>query len=170
MIISEEEKKELEELYQSLLNDDKVKRMLDIPMHRGSNCYIHAFKVAKRAIHHALKKKNVDLKVLLYAGIFHDYYLYDWRKDRSKRKHHGRNHPYLAARLAKNDFDIPEASIKVIQSHMWPLNFKEFPHSKEAKLLTLADKCIATREALTSKKYKLKRREKEILYIQKLFD
>ena len=169
MVISEKERKELEDIYQSLLNDDRVKQMIEIPMHRGSNCYIHSFKVAKLAIKRALSKKSADLKILLYAAIFHDYYLYDWRKDRSKIKHHGKNHPYLAARQAKRDFNIPDESMKIIKAHMWPLNFKEFPRTREAKILTISDKRIATKEALTSKKYKLKRREKDLEYISKLF-
>ena len=119
MNISQEEKTELETLYQSLLNDDKVKRMLDIPMHRGSNCYIHSFMVAKTAINRALKKKKqINLRVLLYACVFHDYYLYDWRKDRSKKKGHGKNHPSIAIKNAKEDFDLPDESAKIISSHI----------------------------------------------------
>ena len=170
MNISQEEKTELETLYQSLLNDDKVKRMLDIPMHRGSNCYIHSFMVAKIAINRALKKKKqINLRVLLYACVFHDYYLYDWRKDRSKKKGHGKNHPSIAIKNAKEDFDLPDESAKIISSHMWPINFKDFPRSTEAKLLTLADKRMATREFFISKKKKLKNREKLLRYISTLF-
>ena len=169
MVLTEIEKQELEEIYQSLYHDEKVRRMYDIPMHRGSNCFIHSFKVAKRAIYKGMKHKSIDLKVILYAAIFHDYYLYDWRKDKSKRKRHGRNHPFLAASQAKKDFDIPDKSIEIIHSHMWPLNFKLFPKSKEAKILTLADKAVATREALTSKKHKLKNRDKEEEFIKTLF-
>ena len=50
MKITPEEKKHLEELYQKFLNDEKIKRMMQVPMHRGSNCYLHSFKVAKRLL------------------------------------------------------------------------------------------------------------------------
>ena len=169
MLISEEQKKELEELYQSLLNNDKVKRMLDIPMHRGSNCYIHSFVVTKLAMKRAIKKKNVNLKALLYACVFHDYYLYDWRKDRSKLKGHGKNHPTIAINNAKEDFDLPEESANIIKSHMWPINFKLFPKTKEARILTITDKRVATREALISKKQKLRNRDKYLAFIKTLF-
>ncbi len=169
MVLTETEKQELEYLYQSLYSDEKVRRMYNIPMHRGSNCFIHSFKVAKLAIKRALRHKKVDLKALLYAAIFHDYYLYDWRRDRSKKKKHGRNHPFLAAKQAKDDFDIPKESIDIIHSHMWPLNFKKLPKTKEARILTLADKAIATGEALTSKKHKLKIKGKEEEFIKTLF-
>ena len=170
MKLTKEEKEQLEQLYQSLLNHELVKRMIDIPMHRGSNCYYHSFKVTKLAIKRGLRHKNVNLHTILLAGIFHDYYLYDWRKDKTKRKHHGSHHPYLAAKLAKEDFSIDESVQKVIKSHMWPINIKEFPRTKEARILTLADKAIATKEALTSKRYKSKRKEKYENYIKTLFD
>ena len=54
MKISELEKLELEELYQYFLNNENIKKMNDIQLHRGSSCYIHSFRVAKRAIQIAL--------------------------------------------------------------------------------------------------------------------
>ena len=169
MEITLEFKNELEEIYQSLFNDNRVRRMLEIPMHRGSNCFLHSFKVAKKAIHRALNKKSIDLKVLLYGAILHDYYLYDWRKDKSKRKSHGRSHPIIAADQAKKDFDIPDEAASIIRSHMWPLNFKLYPKNKEAKLLSFSDKSIAIKEFFSSSKRKQKNREKEMKYISTLF-
>ena len=169
MAVSEQLRKELEEIYVSLFHNEKVRKMLEIPMHRGSNCFIHSFKVAKLAIKRALRHKKADLKIILYAAIFHDYYLYDWRTDHSKRKKHGRNHPYLAAEQAHRDFDIPEQSMNIIKSHMWPLNFKEYPRTKEARILTLADKAIATKEVFVSPKRKKKNYDKYMLEIEHLF-
>ena len=40
MKITAEQKEYLENIYQKFLNDKKVLRMKEIPMHRGSNCYI----------------------------------------------------------------------------------------------------------------------------------
>lgn len=166
----EDKKKHLEDLYQNLLKDEHVLKMKEVPMHRGSNCYMHSFKVAKIAVRKALKRKNVDPEVVLYASILHDYYLYDWRKDRSKRKKHGSRHPYIAAEQAKRDFDISEKTQEVIRSHMWPINIKEFPKTKEAKILSISDKIVATKEALCCKKHKKKRWERYEKHIAHLFD
>ena len=169
-MVTEEEKNELEQIYQSLFNDAKVRRMLDIPMHRGSNCFVHSFMVAKIALNKAIKKKKtLNLKALLYACIFHDYYLYDWRKDRSKLKGHGKNHPGIAIKNAKEDFNIPDESAVIIKSHMWPINFKEYPKGKEARLLSYADKKVAIREAFISKKRKNKNKDNLLIYLSKLF-
>ena len=85
MHLTEAKKKAFEDIYQIFLNDERILKMKEIPMHRGSNCYIHSFMVAKTAIAKAIRKKNVNLKALFYAAVFHDYYLYDWRKDKSKK-------------------------------------------------------------------------------------
>ena len=170
MNLTENEKNELEQLYQSLFNNEKVRRMLDIPMHRGSNCFVHSFMVTKIAIHKALKKKKpINLKALLYACVFHDYYLYDWRKDRTKLKGHGKNHPSIAVKNAKEDFDLPDESASIILSHMWPINFKRYPKGKEARLLSFADKKVAIKEAFISKKRKIKNKDNLLIYLNKLF-
>ena len=76
MKINEEDRKNLEAIYQSFLNDEKIIKMKDIPMHRGSNCYIHSFKVAKLAVKRALRHKKGNLYTILTASILHDYYIY----------------------------------------------------------------------------------------------
>ena len=169
MILSELERQELENLYQDFLNNEKILKMKDIPMHRGSNCYIHSFKVAKLAIKRALRHKVVDLKAVLVGAILHDYYLYDWRVDKDKKMRHLKDHPYIAIKNAEEDFDIDESIKKIIRSHMWPINIKDFPSSKEARIVTLADKAIAFSEAMSSKKYKNKRETKYLESISSLF-
>ena len=170
MKISEEKKKELEEIYQSFLHDEKILKMKKIYMHRGSNCYIHSFKVAKLAIKRALRHNKGDLYVILLGSILHDYYLYDWRKDKSKMKHHVSDHPYIAAKNAEKDFGIHESIKKVIQTHMWPFNFEDYPESKEARIISLADKSIYFREIICSEAYKAKREQKYLNQIAKLFE
>ena len=170
MKISEKEKQELEDIYQSFLNDPNILRMKDIRMHRGSSCYIHSFRVAKRAIQIALHRKKYNLKNVLIASILHDYYLYDWRVNRELLKKHGSRHPIIANENAKRDFDIPEEISEIILSHMWPLTLKYYPHSKEAKLVNYVDDITATKEFLTSVKYKKKHQERYTRMIAHLFD
>ena len=169
MKITEEQKEKLENIYQAFLNDEKILRMKDISMHRGSNCYEHSFKVAKKAIKKSINRKNINLEVVLLGAILHDYYLYDWRKDRALLKKHGKNHPNIAIENAVKDFNISEDVKKVIKSHMWPLNIKDYPNSKEARIVSISDKAVTIGESLTSIKYKQKRREKYLSYISHLF-
>lgn len=170
MVITDKQKKQLEDIYQSFLHDQRILKMKEVSMHRGSNCYIHSFKVAKLAIKRALRHKKGNLEIILLGAILHDYYLYDWRVDKSKMKHHLSSHPYTAAENAERDFGIHEPIKKVIRSHMWPVNFKDFPKTKEARIISNADKAIYLREIICSKRYKKKREEKYLKQISNLFD
>lgn len=170
MKISSKEKQELEDIYSSFKENDKIQRMKLVPMHRGSNCFIHCFRVAKLAIKRTLRYKKADLKLVLLGSILHDYYLYDWRVDKSKKKRHGYNHPFIASKNAEEDFQIPQEVKNIIESHMWPMNIKNFPKSKEARIVSLSDKAIALKEALTSKSFKKKREEKYYSSIESLFN
>lgn len=171
MKISDQQKEKLETIYQTFLHDEKILKMKEIQMHRGSNCYEHSFKVAKLAMKRALRsqRKNIDLETLLIGAILHDYYLYDWRKDRSKLKGHAKKHEMIASENASRDYDVSPAIKKVIETHMWPFNFKNFPNTVEARIVNNADTYIAFIEALTSRKHKEKRREHYISYISHLF-
>ena len=169
MKLSIEEKNKLEDLYQSFLNNEKILKMKEISMHRGSNCYEHCFKVAKKAVKKSLRRKNINLEVVIVGAILHDYYLYDWRDDKSKLKGHGKNHPDIAIENALRDFNISNEVKRVIKTHMWPINIKEYPNTKEARIVSLCDKAVTIGESLTSKKYKERKRNKYLSYISTLF-
>ena len=170
MIIDLKTKQELENIYQRFLHDDRILRMKEIPMHRGSNCYLHSFKVAKLAVKRALKKKNADLKTILISSILHDYYLYDWRIEKDKKLFHCATHPAVAVNNATRDFNIDDNVKESILTHMWPWNLFRFPSTKEARILTMADKFTYLKEIITSKKHKQKRKEIELNQISFLFD
>ena len=159
----------LEELYQSLLNDERILRMKNIPMHRGSNCYLHSFRVCKLAIKKAIKKDKGNLVNILVACILHDYYLYDWRTDKELRKNHAK-HPFIASTNAKRDFGINDEVKRIIECHMYPINREYKPKTFEEKLVAKCDTRVAFLEFLTSKRYKKKRMDKYLQKISKLFD
>ena len=168
MIISEEEKKRLEDIYQSFLNDEKIKRMQEIPMHFGSNCYVHSFKVAKLSIKKALKKKSANLENILVGAILHDYYLYDWRKDKEKKKNHGK-HPFVAVENATRDFHINEEVKRIIACHMYPMNKEYKPTTIEEKIVAKCDTKVATIEFLSSSKHKRRVYQKTLIFISTLW-
>ena len=169
-MMNNEEKEKLERLYQSLSKDERILRLKDIQMHRGSNCYIHSLTVAKVAINRVKNKKGYNFENIIIGAFLHDYYLYDWRVDHSKKKKHGRRHPIVAEANARRDFNISSEVSEIIKCHMWPLTPHLFPKSKEAKLINYVDDVVATREGLTSRRYKKKHLEKKLRFIEKLFD
>ena len=170
MLLTEERKQKLEETYQFYLHNKDVLRMQEIPAHRGSNVYLHTFKLVKKVMKKAVKsRRNLDLEALLIATIFHDYYLYNWRTLKDRPRPHGKHHPSIAARNAKRDFNISEKAVDIMLTHMWPFNFTKPPKSKEAWLLNITDTWVAFVECLTTKTYKKKKADKYLSYISTLF-
>ena len=171
--LTKQQKEELEAIYQKFLNDEKVQRMSEIQMHRGSSCYIHSFRVAKLCLLKASRYERYtfeDLKNVLVASILHDYYLYDLREHHELKKKHGRRHPLVACANAIRDFNIPTEVQDIIKTHMWPLTPRLYPKTKEAKLVNRMDNHIAIREALTFRAFKKRRHEKYLKMISHLFD
>ena len=170
MKITEDVKSKLEKTYQYYFNHEAILKMKEIPVHRGSNCYLHTFKVTKKVMKKAVKsRKNLDLENLLLACIFHDYYLYSWREDKTKLKHHGKDHPFVAIENAKRDFNIPDRATEMIKTHMWPFKFLNPPKGKEARILCNVDTWVALVECFVSKKRKKQNESKYLEYISKLF-
>ena len=170
MILSKERKEKLENIYQHYLHNENVLKMKEIPVHRGSNVYLHTFKLVKKVMKKAVNsRKNLDLENLLEATILHDYYLYNWRTLKDRPKPHGKHHPLIAAKNAKRDFDISDKTAQMIKTHMWPLDLFNPPKGKEAWLLNKVDTWVALVECLTSKSYKKKKADKYESYISTLF-
>ena len=170
MNLSLESKQKLEEIYQFYLHNEKVLKMQEIPAHRGSNVYLHTFKLVKKVMKKAVKSsRNLDLEALLVATIFHDYYLYNWRELKDRPQCHAKYHPGVAAKNAKRDFNISDKAVDMMVAHMWPFNFKNPPKGREAWLLNKADTWVAFVECLTTKSYKKKKADKYLSYISTLF-
>ena len=170
MELSDKTKKDLEGLYQFFLHDERIIRMKDIPMQRGSNCYLHSFRVCKLAVKTAIEEGQGHLEAIITASILHDYYLYDWRKDKEKRKHHGGKHPFVAVENAERDFHICDEVKNIILCHMYPLNHEYKPTTYEEKLVAKCDTRIATKEFMSSAKHKERDMDKYYKEIEKLFD
>jgi len=169
MKYTEEEKDEFQHWFKSLYNDPRILFMDGIPQHRGSTTYEHTIQVAKLAYRMARKLPfRIDIKSMLRGAMLHDYFLYNWRTDREKLKGHGHNHPKIAAKNAARDYDLNKKEIHIIECHMWPINLFHFPYGWEAFLVSLSDKIIGTKEALTSKAYKDKHRSKYMHNVKKL--
>ena len=82
--------------------------------------------------------------------MLHDYYLYTVSEKQKETKmsdfEHGRTHPQLSVDNARAKFRLTLKEQNIIRSHMWPLTPLHMPMSKEAWLVTMADKYCAVRE------------------------
>ena len=141
------DKKLFYEELNKLVMDSRIRRLSKYPQHNGSNTLTHCVQVAKRSF--ALAEEfgwDIDEKELARGAMLHDYYQYDIKKEGFSAYHHGTSHPLTAMKKAQEDFDLTEKERNIIRGHMWPLTLVHPPKSKEAILVCLADKDIATRE------------------------
>ena len=121
--------------------------------HSDITVYGHCIKVARVAYGLAVKYRiKCDLRALVRGALLHDYYLYDWHDPNKGFRWHGFKHHKFALQNAMRDFKLSKKEQNIIYSHMFPLTFWALPKCREAWLVTLADKIVATAE--TAKKYR----------------
>ena len=126
---------------EKLLEDPRIVRLCTFPQHHGSNTLQHCIAVAKRSFDLAEKFGwDIDERELARGAMLHDYYQYNIKEEGLTAYRHGTSHPQIAMQKADKDFHLTE------KENMWPLTLAHPPKSKEAVLVSLADKEIATME------------------------
>ena len=153
MINGKKIEQEFNEILMELSSDGKLNQMKAFIQHGKVNTYDHVIDVARASflVHRGLRKKS-DPRALVRAALLHDYFLYDWH-DVSHSGVHFVSHPAHAAKNAKADFGLTKKEERAIRSHMFPAGLRP-PTSREALILTCADKFCATREFFLSKRQK----------------
>ena len=130
-----------------ILQNEKYQTLKQFNQHGKVSTYTHCVHVAYKAyvfnIEHHLGLKDKDV---IYAGLLHDYYLYDWHN--KVQKWHGFVHPKIASNNAERDFEISEICKEAIETHMWPLTITKIPNSKLGWLITYIDKQCSLYETL----------------------
>lgn len=89
----------------------------------------------------------VDAAALTRASLLHDYFLYDWHVPGPENHVHGFTHPFIAARNARQHFDIGSHERHIIRTHMFPL-VPLPPLTREAWIVCLVDTACALTETL----------------------
>ena len=121
--------------------------------HSDITVYSHCIKVAHTAYKLAVRLGiSCDLRALIRGALLHDYYLYDWHDPNKGFRWHGFKHHKFALQNATRDFALSKKEKNIIYAHMFPLTVWTLPRSREAWLVTIADKWVATQETL--RKYK----------------
>ena len=129
-------------------NNPIIKKTEFYCAHGTTSVYEHSMNVAALALHISKPFKTSDKQDLVMGALLHDFYLYDWhelgRMNEYRKMHH--KHGTLAKENALKYFDLSPKAQNVIESHMWPMNFKKRPKSKEAVFVNIADKICALLE------------------------
>ena len=95
------------------------------------------------------KKTNLDINSIARGGLLHDFFLYDWRGDRFRRKDfkqsHAFRHPIIALNNSEKYFELNEIERDIIVKHMWPATL-QVPRYRESMLVCMVDKYVASKE------------------------
>ena len=100
---------------------------------------------------------RADEASLVKGAFLHDFYLYDWHNCSNITHWHGFKHARIARYNAETVFKLTDKEKDIIQSHMWPLNPTDIPHSREAVLVCMADKMSSSYETVLERKAKRKK-------------
>ncbi|MBE6703558.1 MAG: HD domain-containing protein [Ruminococcaceae bacterium] len=146
---SEVDKKAFLAVAKEVVGKHRYNEMKQYISHSDITVYSHCIQVAYTAYRIAVKYRvQCDHRALIRGALLHDYYLYDWHDPNKGFRWHGFKHHKFALENAGRDFELSQKERNIIYSHMFPLTFWCIPKSKEAWLVTLADKIVATKETL----------------------
>ena len=138
-----------EEKMESMMEDPRILQMKQFRQHRTGNTYNHVCHVARMS-YKISQKLHIDVNEdsMLRGAMLHDYYLYDFMRNPIGPYRHGTTHPEKALENASQEFDLNEKEKNIIESHMWPLTLLHLPKSREAWIVSMADKICAVKEVV----------------------
>lgn len=127
--------------------DPRVRELERYRQHRGNPTFCHCHNVAVASFGLAQRLGwRVDEQALARGAMLHDFHLYTRQDIDINPIRHIFRHPRYALRNAERVFALNRKEKNIIRSHMWPLTLLTPPRSREALLVTLADKYCAWRE------------------------
>jgi uncharacterized protein len=129
-----------------IIQNDLFKSSKQIYSHGSINIYDHSIAVAELAFSMAEKRQGIDMVCVIRAALLHDFFLYEWHVPGLRYVKHGWVHPAISAKNAEQVFNITESEAECIKTHMWPWTLFKLPKSREAWIITAADKIIAIKE------------------------
>ena len=142
-------RREIRKYGSDILKSDNFRSSANNIQHSNVSVMKHSMKVAYTGLWIAHKFKiKCNRSDLVRGALLHDYFLYDWH-DKNHPKLHGVRHAGFAAKNADADFGLTKKEYKAIRAHMFPLGIR-IPSSREAIVLTLADKYCAAKESLST--------------------
>lgn len=137
-----------------ILESEAFQKEKDFIQHGDTTTYAHSLCVTYISVWLALRSKHsVNMRSVVRGALLHDYFLYDWHEKNEFHRLHGYTHAARAVENAKRDFRLNRTEAEIIYCHMFPLNISRVPHSREAKIVCLADKLCAGCETLLIMQY-----------------
>lgn len=119
-----------------LIQDKRVQSMDQYRHHSNVSCLGHSIHVSYIS-YSICQYLRMDYRSAARGGLLHDFFLYDWRRVKSKALH-GLTHSRVALDNAKQRFYLNEIEEDIIEKHMWPIT-SPLPRYKESYIVALVD-------------------------------
>ncbi|GMO44282.1 MAG: HD domain-containing protein [Termitinemataceae bacterium] len=136
------------EYAKEILENEYFLQTKNIFSHGAITIYDHSLAVARLSFSMAENNKKLDKKCIVRAALLHDFFLYEWHIWGWRYVLHGWAHPRIAAKKAREIFDISLKEFSCIRRHMWPWTLLHPPLCAEGWVICTADKIIAMRETV----------------------
>lgn len=130
-----------------LLEIDSVKQLDHYYQHLNTTRLQHCINVSYYTFL-MCRKLHLDYVSGARAGLLHDFYFYDWKKQEQPCDgRHSCVHPRIALETAKGITEVNAIMEDAIVHHMWPMSF-QMPKHREGWVLQGIDKYCAMTEIL----------------------
>ena len=126
-----------------ILGDKDFLRLSLYTHHQWRNRLMHSVNVSYLSWLIA-GRLGCDRRSAARAGLLHDFCLYDFADGTPTGEHQAFYHPKAAAETSQRHFTVSDKERDAILSHMFPLG--PVPNSREAWIISMADKLCATVE------------------------
>ncbi|MHB9294699.1 hypothetical protein PilKf_00424 [Pillotina sp. SPG140] len=136
------------EYSKDILNSSIFAQCKTIYSHGSISIYDHSLAVAELSFSMVEQSRTVDKKCVVRAALLHDFFLYEWHIPGIRYLVHGWAHPAIAAKKAREFFAVSDKEYLCIKTHMWPWTLFHLPRSREAWIISLADKIVAFKETV----------------------
>ena len=149
----------------NILNNEKYKETMNKKHHGDITVLDHSIKVAVVALELVERRniKNIDERSLVKICLLHDYFEHADLKNIHEKYLKFATHPLESSKRAVLEFGLTDKERNAIATHMFPISV-ELPLTREAYILTIADKIVSLEE----KKYPFYRNIKKFVLKEKV--
>ena len=140
------QRKEFILLVDDILLNQEFRKLKEF-FHHTNHIYDHVIRVSY--ISYVIAKAlRLDYRSAARGGLLHDFFLYDWRERKANdasKSLHGREHPLIALKNARAQFEVSDLEADIIVKHMFPKT-RSMPRYKESFVVSLSDKLSSVYE------------------------
>lgn len=136
-----------EEAVRELLEQDEVMAMDGFIQHGQTNRLHHSIRVSFLS-YQWCKLLRFDCRSAARGGLLHDFFLNDWKEQRSDGRNHALAHAHEALDNAERLFRLNRVEREIVLKHRWPLT-PGLPRHKETWVVMLVDRYCALQEYMS---------------------